>query len=137
MRAVLALVLVLVGGGACDGASAAACLGQLKPPGEVHGSLGMYLPCQFGPACGSNDPAYRPVPGATLVFTSDECGSRSFKTRTLGDGSYDLSLPEGKYAVAVEGGQPAAVKVTSGRLSTLNLRQDVQPSRKYLPVATG
>lgn len=135
MRAALALAAVVIACAACDTATAAACLDQLKPPGEVRGSLGMYLPCQFGPACGDNDPAYRPVPGATLVFTSTDCGSRRLETRTLANGSYDLALPEGRYVVAVEGGRPSSVTVSSGRVSTLNLRQDIQSSRRFVPVA--
>ena len=117
-----ALLAVLAVAAACDAGSATACVAQLKPPGEVHGAFGAYIPCTFpGPACGENDPAYRPVGGARVVFRSLECGGQSFSTRTADDGTYDLVVPEGRYTVSVEGGRPASVRVSSGRHVELNL----------------
>ncbi len=127
----VAAALVLAG---CDPAAAEACVAQLKPPGEVHGSVGAYVPCNFpGPACGENDPAYRPVPGVRVVFTSLECGGRTFDVQTGGDGTYDVVLPEGRYRVDVTGGRDGAVSVESGRHVELNLRQDTAAPRLPSP----
>ena len=135
--ALAAATLALAGAG-CSTADATDCLSQLKPPGEVRGSLGVFVPCAFeAPACGDFDPAYHSVPGARLVFTSQECGSRSFSTLTADDGSYDMVLPEGRYTVSVEGGRPAAVAVVSGRRVDLNLREDLTPARRLAPVPGG
>ena len=132
------LAVALFATAGCDASAATGCLDQLKPPGEVHGSLGVFLPCSFeAPACGQNDPAYHAVPGAQLVFSSTACGGRTFGIRTAGDGTYDLVLPEGSYAVAVEGGRPAAVAVVSGRRVELNLREDLNSARRFTPIASG
>ena len=123
---------------ACSAAGAGACLGQLKPPAEVRGSLGAFVPCNFqAPACGENDPAYQAVPGAQLVFTSTDCGTRTFAIRTGGDGTYAVVLPEGHYNVAVEGGRPASVSVVSGQRVVLNLREDIGPARRFARVPNG
>lgn len=132
---VAAVVLATAG---CDASSAGACLDQLKPPAEVRGALGVFLPCSFdAPACGDNDPAYYAVPGAQLVFTSTGCGTRSIATRTGGDGTYAVALPEGRYMVAVEGGRPAAVSVVSGQRIVLNLRADGAPVRRFMTAPGG
>ena len=122
MRRLAALLLLASLLAGCDAGSAAACVAQLKPPGEVHGAYGAYVPCIFpGPACGDNDPAYRPLAGARVVLRSLECGGQTFSSRTADDGTYDMVVPEGRYAVSVEGGRPASVTVVSGRHVELNL----------------